>query len=85
MADTGKPASLARSVDIPWGIANFRAYADLAWGRPEQAFAMSVAEGTRGLNSTVRPSFRARSAVLTCLRSVVRPRCEMRAAEADGP
>ncbi|MFF2808190.1 aldehyde dehydrogenase family protein [Streptomyces sp. NPDC058000] len=64
VADTGKPASLARSVDIPRGIANFRAYADLAWGRPEQAFATAVPDGTRALNSTVRPSCRARSAVL---------------------
>ncbi|MEV0600413.1 2-hydroxymuconic semialdehyde dehydrogenase [Streptomyces sp. NPDC050315] len=54
VADTGKPASLARSVDIPRGIANFRAYADLAWGRPEQSFSTATPDGAGALNYTVR-------------------------------
>ncbi|KUL45993.1 2-hydroxymuconic semialdehyde dehydrogenase [Streptomyces sp. NRRL F-4489] len=54
VADTGKPAALAREVDIPRGIANFRAYADLVWGRPERSFATPTPDGAGALNYTVR-------------------------------
>lgn len=54
IADTGKPAWLARSVDIPRCIANFRSYADLAWGRAEQSFRTSTSDGSGALNYAVR-------------------------------
>ncbi|MGA6158777.1 2-hydroxymuconic semialdehyde dehydrogenase [Stenotrophomonas sp. NPDC087984] len=54
VADTGKPAALARGIDIPRGIANFRAYADLAWGRAERSFATPTPDGAGALNYTVR-------------------------------
>src|ERR1700677_233954 len=51
VADTGKPRELAATVDIPRAIANFRAYADLLYGRPERAYTSQV---PRALNYTVR-------------------------------
>ncbi|MGW0808104.1 2-hydroxymuconic semialdehyde dehydrogenase [Nonomuraea sp. NPDC002799] len=42
VADTGKPRELAAMVDIPRAIGNFRAYADLAYGRSERAYPMTV-------------------------------------------
>jgi 2-hydroxymuconic semialdehyde dehydrogenase len=47
--DTGKPRALAAAMDIPRAIANFRAYADLLYGRAEQAYLSADA-----LNYTVR-------------------------------
>ncbi|MGW1995966.1 2-hydroxymuconic semialdehyde dehydrogenase [Embleya sp. NPDC001921] len=58
VADTGKPRELAATVDIPRAIGNFRAYADLLYGRPERAHSTAVpgwSGGTgRALNYTVR-------------------------------
>ncbi|OLT32929.1 2-hydroxymuconic semialdehyde dehydrogenase [Actinomadura sp. CNU-125] len=58
VADTGKPRELAATVDIPRAIGNFRAYADLLYGRPEQAYTTQIpgwSGGTgRALNYTVR-------------------------------
>jgi aminomuconate-semialdehyde/2-hydroxymuconate-6-semialdehyde dehydrogenase len=51
VADTGKPRELAATMDIPRAIANFRAYADLLYGRPERAYTSQV---SRALNYTVR-------------------------------
>ncbi|WP_067829911.1 2-hydroxymuconic semialdehyde dehydrogenase [Actinomadura kijaniata] len=42
VADTGKPRELAATVDIPRAIGNFRAYADLLYGRPERAYTTDV-------------------------------------------
>ncbi|WP_306320190.1 MULTISPECIES: 2-hydroxymuconic semialdehyde dehydrogenase [unclassified Streptomyces] len=57
-ADTGKPCDLAATVDIPRAIGNFRAYADLLYGRPEHAWATDVPGWSGGagqaLNYTVR-------------------------------
>jgi len=53
IADTGKPRALAATMDIPRGIANFRAYADLALGQAEQAFRTPTADGLGALNYTV--------------------------------
>ncbi|QBJ95896.1 2-hydroxymuconic semialdehyde dehydrogenase [Rhodococcus sp. ABRD24] len=53
VADTGKPESLARSVDIPRSIETFRAYADLAWARSERAFTTPTPDGAGALNYTV--------------------------------
>ncbi|WP_439677317.1 2-hydroxymuconic semialdehyde dehydrogenase [Embleya sp. MST-111070] len=58
VADTGKPRDLAASVDIPRAIGNFRAYADLLYGRPERAHSTAVPGWSGGtgqaLNYTVR-------------------------------
>ncbi|WP_116040808.1 2-hydroxymuconic semialdehyde dehydrogenase [Amycolatopsis palatopharyngis] len=54
VADTGKPVSLASTVDIPRAAANFRAYADLVWGRPERSFTSPTPDGAGALNYTVR-------------------------------
>ncbi|GAB3651733.1 aldehyde dehydrogenase [Actinocorallia lasiicapitis] len=51
--DTGKPAALASSVDIPRGAANFRAYADLALGRAEESYRTATPDGLGALNYTV--------------------------------
>ncbi|GGQ06798.1 2-hydroxymuconic semialdehyde dehydrogenase [Streptosporangium pseudovulgare] len=56
-ADTGKPRELAATVDIPRAIGNFRAYADLAYGRPERAYQTRVpgwSGSGQALNYTVR-------------------------------
>ncbi|WP_113701638.1 2-hydroxymuconic semialdehyde dehydrogenase [Nonomuraea lactucae] len=57
VADTGRPRELAATVDVPRAIGNFRAYADLAYGRPERAHPTNVpgwSGGGRALNYTVR-------------------------------
>jgi len=58
VADTGKPRALAETVDIPRAIGNFRAYADLLYGRPERAYTTTVPGWSGGtgqaLNYTVR-------------------------------
>ncbi|MFF0741673.1 2-hydroxymuconic semialdehyde dehydrogenase [Streptomyces sp. NPDC004111] len=53
-ADTGKPRELAAAVDVPRGVANFRAYADLSVSRGEQAWHTEAPEGRGALNYTVR-------------------------------
>lgn len=53
VADTGKPAELARRVDVARGIANFRSYADLTAGRAEQAYRTETPDGGTALNYTV--------------------------------
>ncbi|MDI3408980.1 2-hydroxymuconic semialdehyde dehydrogenase [Streptomyces cavernicola] len=58
VGDTGKPRELAATVDIPRAIGNFRAYADLLYGRPEHLYATAVPGWSAGsgqaLNYTVR-------------------------------
>ncbi|MFE3021527.1 2-hydroxymuconic semialdehyde dehydrogenase [Streptomyces sp. NPDC059256] len=57
VSDTGKPRELAATVDIPRAIGNFRAYADLLYGRPEQSYSTSVpgwSGSGQALNYTVR-------------------------------
>lgn len=57
-ADTGKPRELASTVDIPRAVGNFRAYADLLYGRSGDSYTTTVPgwSGGRGqaLNYTVR-------------------------------
>ncbi|MEU3060489.1 2-hydroxymuconic semialdehyde dehydrogenase [Streptomyces subrutilus] len=53
-ADTGKPRELASTVDIPRGVANFRAYGDLLAARSEQSWHTETADGRGALNYTVR-------------------------------
>ncbi|GAA4987152.1 aldehyde dehydrogenase [Yinghuangia aomiensis] len=58
IADTGRPRDLAETLDIPRAIGNFRAYADLLYGRPERAYTTAVPAWSGGsgqaLNYTVR-------------------------------
>jgi aminomuconate-semialdehyde/2-hydroxymuconate-6-semialdehyde dehydrogenase len=42
IADTGKPYALASSLDIPRGAANFRAFADLMLGTPQEPKHLTV-------------------------------------------
>lgn len=54
VADTGKPYSLASSVDIPRGAANFRIFADIIANLSEHAFPMATEDGRGALNYTSR-------------------------------
>ncbi|MEM6890128.1 MAG: 2-hydroxymuconic semialdehyde dehydrogenase [Pseudomonadota bacterium] len=54
VADTGKPHSLAGSVDIPRGAANFRIFADILANLSEHAFPTDTPDGGRALNYTSR-------------------------------
>jgi aminomuconate-semialdehyde/2-hydroxymuconate-6-semialdehyde dehydrogenase len=54
VADTGKPVSQARTLDIPRGAANFRAFADIVTSAPTEAFHTLTADGRRALNYAVR-------------------------------
>ncbi|WP_346011757.1 2-hydroxymuconic semialdehyde dehydrogenase [Streptomyces sp. SID3343] len=58
VADTGKPRELAATVDIPRAVGNFRAYADLLYGRPERSYSTAVPGWSGGsgqaLNYTTR-------------------------------
>jgi len=53
-ADTGKPRSLARHIDIPRGAANFKAFADLVRNVATEAFTMPTPDGTGALNYAIR-------------------------------
>lgn len=54
VADTGKSISQARTLDIPRGAANFRAFADLVTTAPTESFTTVTAGGGRALNYAVR-------------------------------
>jgi aminomuconate-semialdehyde/2-hydroxymuconate-6-semialdehyde dehydrogenase len=54
VADTGKSISQARTLDIPRGAANFRAFAELAATAPAESFTTVTATGGRALNYAVR-------------------------------
>jgi aminomuconate-semialdehyde/2-hydroxymuconate-6-semialdehyde dehydrogenase len=54
VADTGKPISQARTLDIPRAAANFRAFADLMQATPLETFHTVTPAGVRALNYTVR-------------------------------
>ncbi len=54
VADTGKPASLARTLDVPRGIANFEVFADLLRAAGGECFETSTADGRGALNYTLR-------------------------------
>ena len=53
IADTGKTLQQASTLDIPRGMANFRAYADLALARASECFEMGTADGRGALNYSV--------------------------------
>jgi aminomuconate-semialdehyde/2-hydroxymuconate-6-semialdehyde dehydrogenase len=54
VADTGKPVSLARHVDIPRGAANFRIFADVVKNVPGEFFQMATPDGSGAYNYSVR-------------------------------
>lgn len=54
MEDTGKPRSMASTVDIPRGAANFRAFADFAKTMPTESWQTDLPGGAHALNLAVR-------------------------------
>ncbi|HVZ37921.1 MAG TPA: 2-hydroxymuconic semialdehyde dehydrogenase [Candidatus Kapabacteria bacterium] len=54
IADTGKPAGWACTVDIPRGAANFRIFANLVRNLPTECFPMDTADGAGALNYALR-------------------------------
>ena len=58
VADTGRSREFASTVDVPRAAGNFRAYADLLYGRPERAYTTQIPGWSSGtgeaLNYTVR-------------------------------
>lgn len=54
VADTGKSISQARTLDIPRGAANFRAFADIVTTTPTESFMTTTADGRKALNYAVR-------------------------------
>ncbi|WP_420468230.1 2-hydroxymuconic semialdehyde dehydrogenase [Panacagrimonas sp.] len=53
-ADTGKPYSLARHIDIPRGAANFKIFADVIKNVPTEFFEMATPDGRGALNYAIR-------------------------------
>jgi aminomuconate-semialdehyde/2-hydroxymuconate-6-semialdehyde dehydrogenase len=53
-ADTGKPMSLARHIDIPRGAANFKVFADVVKNVPTEFFETPTPDGKGALNYAVR-------------------------------
>lgn len=54
VADTGKSRDQARTLDIPRGAANFRAFADIIASAPTESFLTTLADGRKALNYAVR-------------------------------
>ena len=54
VADTGKPMSLARHLDIPRGAANFKVFADVVKNVPSEFFEMATPDGRGALNYATR-------------------------------
>jgi aminomuconate-semialdehyde/2-hydroxymuconate-6-semialdehyde dehydrogenase len=54
VGDTGKSISQARTLDIPRGAANFRAFADFATTTPTESYPTVLPDGRRALNYAVR-------------------------------
>ena len=52
--DNGKPLTLARTVDIPRAVANFRFYATAAMHTANESYDSSLANGVKALNYTLR-------------------------------
>jgi aminomuconate-semialdehyde/2-hydroxymuconate-6-semialdehyde dehydrogenase len=53
-ADTGKPMSLARHIDIPRGAANFKIFADVIKNVGAEFFSMATPDGTGAINYALR-------------------------------
>ncbi|MFI5893870.1 2-hydroxymuconic semialdehyde dehydrogenase [Actinoplanes sp. NPDC051513] len=54
VADTGKTIAQARTLDIPRGAANFRAFADIVAATGTESFTTATASGGRALNYAIR-------------------------------
>lgn len=54
IADTGKPVSWAKAVDIPRGAANFRLFANLVRNVPNESFHTDTEDGLGALNYAIR-------------------------------
>ncbi len=54
VADTGRPEKLARTLDVPRAIANFKTFADLAKTQVSDSCDTALADGGMLLNYTVR-------------------------------
>ena len=54
IADTGKPVSWARAIDIPRGAANFRLFANLVRNVPNESWHTDTEDGAGALNYAVR-------------------------------
>ncbi len=54
VADTGKPISLAKRLDIPRGAANFRTFADIIKTTGVEAYQSETPDGRQALNYAVR-------------------------------
>jgi aminomuconate-semialdehyde/2-hydroxymuconate-6-semialdehyde dehydrogenase len=54
VADTGKPVSLARHLDIPRGAANFKIFADVVKNVPGEFFEMATPDGRGAINYALR-------------------------------
>ena len=54
VADTGKPVSLARHLDIPRGAANFKVFADTVKNVSTEFFEMATPDGAGAINYAVR-------------------------------
>ena len=54
VADTGKPETVARTLDVPRAVANFRSFADAIRTAEVQAYQLDTADGRGALNYAVR-------------------------------
>lgn len=54
VGDTGKPAKLAATLDVPRGAANFRAFANIIRSTPNEIFETSTPDGKGALNYVLR-------------------------------
>lgn len=54
VADTGKPVSLARQLDIPRGAANFKIFADIVKNAATEFFEMATPDGRGAINYSTR-------------------------------
>ncbi|MFI5659870.1 2-hydroxymuconic semialdehyde dehydrogenase [Streptomyces sp. NPDC051684] len=53
-ADTGKPLTLSRELDVPRAVANFRTFADVVAAAGQESFMTDLAGGRQALNYAVR-------------------------------
>ena len=54
VADTGKPVSLAKHIDIPRGAANFKIFADVVKNVPSEFFQMATPDRRGAINYAIR-------------------------------
>ncbi len=54
VADTGKPITLARELDVPRAVSNLRVFADIIAAAGQESFVTELADGGRALNYVVR-------------------------------